>query len=118
MIRLGVIGHGGRMSGMIKSPFRLAALDLRVTGIVDSDERSARERLDDADKGGVVFYSLLSEMVRKGKLDGLAIGTRCNTHAAYAAEAARYDLPLFLEKPVAISMAQTGGLSHFYGLFA
>lgn len=106
MIRLGVIGHGGRMSAMIKSAFRAAAPDLRVAGIVDSDERGARERLADVDKADVVFYSSLSEMVRKGKLDALAIGTRCDTHAPYAVEAARYDLPLFLEKPVAISMAQ------------
>lgn len=106
MIRLGVVGHGRRVSEIIKSAFRAAAPDLRVTGIVDNDERGARERLDDVDKSGIVFYSSLAEMVRKGKLDALAIGTRCNTHAAYAAEAARYDLPLFLEKPVAISMAQ------------
>ena len=106
MIRLGVIGHGSRMSAMIKSAFRAAAPDMRVVGIVDADERGARERLDAVDKDGVVFYASLSEMVRKAKLDALAIGTRCNTHAPYAVEAARYDLPLFLEKPVAISMAQ------------
>ena len=50
MIRLGVIGHGGRMSGMIKAPFRKIAPDLQVVGIVDPDEAGARSRLDECDR--------------------------------------------------------------------
>ena len=38
MIRLGVIGHGGRISSVIKSCLRKAAQDIRVVGIVDPDE--------------------------------------------------------------------------------
>jgi predicted dehydrogenase len=47
-------------------------------------------------------------------LDGLMIGTRCNLHAPYAVEAARYDVPLFLEKPVAVSMDQAIALERAY----
>jgi predicted dehydrogenase len=110
MIRLGVMGHGGRISSMIKGPFREAEPDLRVVGIVDPDEQGARSRLAESDQHDVAFYPTLDDMIREGKLDALAIGTRCNLHAPYAIQAAKYDLPLFLEKPIAISMEQATAL--------
>jgi predicted dehydrogenase len=110
MIRLGVIGHGARISSVISQCLRPEAPDLRVVGIVDPDEKGARSRLDVCDRNTVVFYRSLDEMVRKARLDALAIGTRCHQHAPYAIEAARYDLPLYLEKPVAISMKQAVAL--------
>ncbi len=114
MIRLGVVGHGGRISGMIRNVFRKQAPDLRVVGIVDPDEKGARSRLEACDQQDVVFYGSLEEMVKKGKLDALAIGTRCNLHSPFAVKAAQYDLPLFLEKPVAISMRQAIALERAF----
>jgi len=110
MINLGVVGHGSRISGVIRRNLRAVDPDVRVVGIVDPDKKGARSRLDDCDKENVTFYKTLPEMVRKAKLDALAIGTRCNLHAPYAVEAAQYDLPLYLEKPVAISMKQAQAL--------
>ncbi len=109
MIRLGIAGHGGRISGVVKF-LRAEDPDLRVAAIVDPDEKGARSRLDDRDKDSVVFYKSLPEMVKKGKLDALAIGTRCNLHTPYAIQAAKYDLPLYLEKPVAVSLRQVQDL--------
>ncbi len=106
MTRLGVVGFGGRISGVINNCLREVAPEIRVVGIVDPDEAGARKRLADCDKEGVVFYQTLEEMVAKADLDGLAIGTRCNLHTPYAIEAAKYDIPLYLEKPVSISMEQ------------
>lgn len=106
MIRLGVVGFGGRISGVINNILREVEPDLRVVGIVDPDETGARQRLAECDKKNVIFYLDLKEMILKGKLDGLLIGTRCNLHTPYAIEAAKYNLPLYLEKPVAISMEQ------------
>ncbi len=106
MIRLGVVGHGRRISGMIKHEFRAVEPDLRVVGIVDPDEPGARSRLAECDQPDVAFYKSLDEMVRRANLDALAIGTRCHLHAPYAIQASRYDLPLFLEKPVANTMEQ------------
>jgi predicted dehydrogenase len=106
MVRLGVMGHGGRVSDVIKSCFRAVQPDVRVVGIVDPNEEAARGRLADCDRTDVRFYGSLAEMVRGAKPDGLVIGTRCNLHTPYAMEAAAYDLPLFLEKPVATSMEQ------------
>jgi len=113
MIRLGVVGYGGRINGMIQSVFREVAPDLRVVGVVDPDEPGARSRLAECDREAV-FYGSLETMVRQGKLDALAIGTRCNLHAPLAIKASRYDLPLFLEKPVAISMQQAVALERAF----
>ena len=60
MIKLGVIDCGGRMSGMIKGPFRKIAPDLRVVGVVDPDEAGARSRLDDADRESSKFYPTMN----------------------------------------------------------
>ena len=114
MIRLGVLGHGGRISGVIKHCLRPIEPDIRVVGIVDPNEKAARDRLDERDRSDVVFYKNLKEMARKAKLDALAVGTRCNLHAVYAAQAAAYDLPLYLEKPVATSMAQAAALERAF----
>ena len=109
-LRLGIVGYGSRISQMIRSFFRALEPDVRVVSIVDPDENGAHSRLDDCDKSSVVFYKTLDEMARKAKLDALAIGTRCHLHASYAIQAAKYDLPLFLEKPVAITMKQAVSL--------
>jgi len=114
MIRLGVVGHGGRISGVIKHNLRAIEPDVRVVGIVDPDEKGAFDRLDERDRKEVAFYKSLKDMVRKAKLDALAIGTRCNLHAPFAIQAAAYDLPLYLEKPVATSMKLATGLERAF----
>ncbi|MDD3925840.1 MAG: Gfo/Idh/MocA family oxidoreductase [bacterium] len=114
MVRLGVIGHGGRVSGVINSALREVEPDLKVVGIVDPNEEGARSKLHESDKEDVVFYGSLDEMVRQGKLDALAIGTRCGLHTPFAIEASKYDLPLFLEKPVSTSMEQAIALERAF----
>jgi predicted dehydrogenase len=113
MIRLGVIGYGNRIEHMIKGVFRQAAPDLRIVGLVDPDEAGVRARLEECDREAA-FYATVDELVRQGRPDALAIGTRCNLHAPYAVEAARYGLPLFLEKPVAVSMEQATALERAF----
>jgi len=105
-VRLGVVGYGRRAHGVINGAIRQVEPDTRVVAVVDPDEKGVKQRLAEEDRKDVVFYSSLPEMMKKAHLDGLFIGTRCNLHTHYASQAARYDLPLFLEKPVAISMQQ------------
>jgi len=114
MIKLGVVGYGGRASNVIGECFREISPDLKVVGVVDPDEAGVRERLAECDKKDVVFYADLAAMVSHASLDGLLIGTRCNLHTPLAIEAASYDLPLYLEKPVAITMEQAHALEKAY----
>lgn len=110
MTRLGVIGGGKRVSGMIAHVFRKIDPDLRVVGLVDPDEAGARSRLEECDRADAKFYPDIKSLLRGAKPDALVIGTRCHLHAPYAIKAAAYDIPLFLEKPVANSMAQARAL--------
>ena len=114
MIRLGVIGYGRRIHGVIDRMLRALEPDLRVVGVVDPDEEGTRARMAACDRDDAVFYKDLDDMVRRAELDGLAIGTRCNLHSRYAVQASRYDLPLFLEKPVAIDMRQATALERAF----
>ena len=113
MIRLGVIGYGGRIHGMIDHHLRRLRPDLRVTAVVDPNEAGARERMADCDQDAT-FYKDVASLVKSGKVDAIAFGTRCNLHSRYAAQVARYDLPLFLEKPVAITMRQATALERAF----
>ena len=105
-MKIGVVGFGRRSRGVIYGPIKEIDPDLRITGIIDPDEKGVREHLSEQDGKEAVFYKTLDEMVRKAKPDALFIGTRCNLHTNYTIQAAKFDIPLFLEKPVAISMQQ------------
>ena len=114
MIRLGVIGYGGRIHGMISGPFRALEPDLRVVAVIDPDEEGARARLAPEDQDDVRFFDDIDTMMRTAELDAVAVGTRCNLHADIACQLATYDVPLFLEKPVAISMDQATALERAF----
>ncbi|MCP5529442.1 MAG: Gfo/Idh/MocA family oxidoreductase [Opitutaceae bacterium] len=109
MIKIGVIGLGRRVSGIIK---QLVALDsaCRVTAVLDPDETGARERLPEADRQAATFYSSVKTLLNRGRPDALVIGTRCNLHARYAAAVASAGVPLFLEKPIATTMRDARAL--------
>ncbi len=108
MLNVGVIGYGGRVShmakalGMYEISYRLAAIaDPRMEEI----KRTADPFLKDT-----AFYTDADQMLAEAKLDGVMVGTRCYLHTEMACKVARYNLPLFLEKPVAISFEQLKAL--------
>ncbi len=106
MIRLGIVGFGLRSNG---NRTRLQDLDpeVQIVGVVDPDEAGVRQqRLRPEEQAQVVFYPDLAEMIRKASLDALMIGSLDNQHADQSLEAAKHDIPLFLEKPVAVTMEQ------------
>ena len=58
------------------------------------------------------FVESAEELLAESHLiDGVMIGTRCNLHTALACQVAQMGLPLFLEKPVAITSEQVQQLS-------
>jgi len=114
MINLGVIGFGKRINDFVNNSLRQVDPNIKLAGIVDNDQFSVCNRLKTAGVEIPVFYANLEKMMSSGKIDALLIGTNCDTHAQFAIEAAKYKVPLFLEKPVAINLKQAAALENAY----
>lgn len=108
MIRLGVIGMGTRATH-ISSLLCAEDKDVRVTLVADPAREAARERLVEKklDLSTTQFVETADELFdRVDDVDALVIGTRCNLHASLASRWARYRKPLFLEKPVGLTLPE------------
>lgn len=103
-IRLGMIGFGTRAHAVLRA-MRALAPSLEIVGIVDPAVDKVKEKLADQDRNAP-FFADLSGLMHNGKPDALLIGTRCHLHTPYAIEAAKYRIPIYLEKPVAINLEQ------------
>jgi len=101
MKRIGFIGFGLRISG-IWDIVKRQAPDFQIVAICDPKKEklipSLKERNEDVDN--IVFYDDAEEMLQKANLDGILIGTRCSMHTKYAKLVLKYNIPLFLEKPI------------------
>lgn len=103
MLNLGVIGFGGRISGIVA--LLINSGKVKVRAVMDTDNEGAKERVGSIiknvdDVGAITYYDDAKAMLSKEKLDGICIGTRCSTHTEYALLCAEYNIPMFLEKPV------------------
>ncbi len=103
MIRLGVIGYGGRARGVLGLVEKLNA-GTEVVAITDVRNNEIKAQLGE-NAAKVAFYSDPDEMLNTEKLDGALIGTRCSLHTKMAVKVLSRNLPLYLEKPVATNMA-------------
>jgi len=112
MLNVGIIGCGSRVSGMART---LAIYDIpyRVVAVADprADDIKAR---DDGFLEDATFYASADELLAEAELDGIMIGTRCYLHTEMACKVAPHNLPLFLEKPVAITFAQVKALDEAF----
>lgn len=98
MLKLGVIGYGNRIKYIVK--LLLDSGKVSLTAIADLRTDEISEELKEQGFSDVHIYSDAEEMLKLEKLDGVCIGTRCSTHTKFALLAAKYDIPMFLEKPV------------------
>lgn len=105
-MKLAVIGMGGRMSHLVTNQFFKLLPKTRLVGVIDPNEKTVREKFPAEALASTTFCKTVSELVKKTKPDAIAIGTRCNLHATYAIEVLKLGIPLYLEKPVAVSMKQ------------
>jgi len=104
MIRLGVIGYGGRARGVIDLINRLNA-GVEMVAITDvRNDEIKRQMADSGDSSNVAFHEDPDVMLDTEKLDAVLIGTRCSLHATMAKKVLARDLPLYLEKPIATNM--------------
>jgi predicted dehydrogenase len=84
-----------------------------VRAIADPDAEGARRRLAmvGSRHDETRLYTSADAMLEEAAdYDGVVIGTRCHLHTRMALEVASAGLPLFLEKPVAISLEELGAL--------
>lgn len=102
MLKIGVIGCGGRMTSIVQ---RLTdSGKIKLAAVMDTANENARKRIEE-ELGitDVNYYDNAETMLQKENLDGVCIGTRCSTHTPYAVLVSKYNIPMFLEKPVGIS---------------
>lgn len=99
MLNVGVIGYGTRINAIVKHLVKSG--NVKLAAVMDVDTDSVKEKyIVPNGFEDVNYYSDAEEMLKNEKLDGVCIGTRCSLHTKYALLVAKYDIPLFLEKPV------------------
>ena len=109
MLKIGVIGYGTRINAIVKG--LVSTGEVKLAAIMDVDIDTVKEKyLEPNGFEDVKFYSDADEMLKNEKLDGVCIGTRCNLHTHYAMIVAKYNIPLFLEKPVCITYEELNNL--------
>lgn len=111
-MRLGVIGYGKRMRHIVEM-VRRTDDSCRVAAIADPRHAQIRDELG-REAGAIRLYEQAEDMLDSALLDGILIGTRCHTHADFAIRSLPKGIPLFLEKPVATTMADLLRLKQAY----
>jgi predicted dehydrogenase len=105
MLRVGIIGYGARVSHMARA-LKIFGIPYQVTAVADPRAEQLRAQ-DDGFLQNATFFANADELLAHAEqLDGVMIGTRCNLHTELACKVAATNLPLFLEKPVAITFDQ------------
>lgn len=99
MLNIGVIGYGGRINRIVEMLVETGKVKLAAIMDIKNDE-SKKLYIDKHDWKDVRYYNDADEMLKNEKLDGVCIGTNCSTHTKYAVLASKYNIPIFLEKPV------------------
>jgi len=105
MLKIGVIGYGGRISHVINMAMEVEE-KMQITAITDIDAEETRKKLlsQKIDPEEVSLFSDPDQMLDNMDLDGVFIGTRCSLHSKMARKVLKRDIPLYLEKPVATNM--------------
>ena len=113
MLKVGVIGYGGRVGDLINNVLLELKMDVEIVAFTDINETDARSRMTHPlmTQEKIRYYPTAEEMLEKEHLDGCMIGTRCSSHTRYALEVLRRNIPLFLEKPVSTTMDDLRKLS-------
>ena len=115
MLKIGVIGYGSRICGVIKM---IMDFDEKViiSAITDIDLEDAAKRLKEngIDTDGVKMYDDAGKMLDNEEFDGVLVGTRCSSHSEMGIKVLKRNLPLYLEKPIATNMGDLLALKAAY----
>lgn len=109
MKNLVVIGLGQRIQWLLGQLERFDA-DIRLVGAVDPRKDDILKRDKDNRLSDITWYDDVDSMLDQAEPDAVMIGTTCNLHTDYAIKVLQLNLPLFLEKPVSITMDEVARL--------
>lgn len=98
-LRIGVVGYGQR--GVLAREAHRPGAGSRVVAVCDPDERALRDAR--AEFGDVLLTADLAELLGAG-LDAVMVLTPDDLHAPVAVAALEAGIPVFCEKPLAISI--------------
>ncbi|MBO5909665.1 MAG: Gfo/Idh/MocA family oxidoreductase [Clostridia bacterium] len=99
MLKIGVIGYGGRIHQVVT--LLLDSGKCSLSAIADNKLEVVKERFPVLSENKELrYYDDAEQMMKCEQLDGVLIGTNCNSHTEYALLCAKYNMPMFLEKPV------------------
>ena len=110
MIKIGVVGCG-LQAATIAGYLNIYGDGYEVVAVMDINLDSARVRI--AEKNVNLsphcrFYTLLKDFIEKEtELDGIIVGTICRDHTEVACHLEPMGVPIYLEKPVAVTLEQS-----------
>lgn len=99
MLKIGVIGYGVRIDQIVR--LLTESGKCALCAVADLNIARVKERfpalLENED---LTYYTDAEKMLERESLDGVLIGTNCDSHTKYALLLAKHGIPMFLEKPV------------------
>ena len=117
MIRLAVIGLGHRATGLLKLGRRINS-SLQLVAAADNQLDTARQHLSGLQLAHEpALFDDVDALLQHGPaFDAILVGTNCHAHTPIALKLADagVDVPIMLEKPVAISTEQAERLAQAY----
>jgi predicted dehydrogenase len=115
MLKVGIIGYGNRISHVARM-CRKFGVPMKIQGIADPRHSELKAK-NDPELAETRFYGDADKMLENEKFDGIMIGTRCRLHTEMAVKASKANVPIFLEKPVAINFEQLKKLHRAFKKF-
>lgn len=117
MLKIGIAGCG-LQAATIASYLDIFGDEYEVTTILDINEPGARARLQEKKVKLSANCQLVSDIdsfiTAAGNLNGIIIGTYCSDHTAIACKLEKLHIPLYMEKPVAVSLEQLRKLENCF----
>ena len=111
-LKIGIIGYGVRAKYLLPSMETLG-LPFRISAVTDVGAEELK-KTDDPYLENCDLFTNPDEMLQKGEMDGIMISTNCPTHTPMACKAIKRQLPIFLEKPVAVNFQQIEQLTNAF----
>jgi len=115
VLKIAVIGFGTRVSWMVKL-MREFDPAVKLVAVADPNAQGVTKCAHEIGiEEPVRIFGNADELLENAAdFDGVMIGTRCSLHTTMALKVAPTKLPLFLEKPVALNLAEWEQLRSAY----